>query len=264
MIHSPHSKKTIILICSVIFFQFFSLNSLFSQDAFRNWSIKVEGGLTKFYGDIVTDETTSDKFSYLESVFGIAVAKHLTPVIAIQAEVFKGKLSGKKQQSDGLFVFENDFYELDLEAYIDLTNMFLSYNPERRLSVYLLAGAGAMFFRSVKREVNSGVIYETVGYKENGTDKDNLAFEIVAPLGVGISYYINNKFFIELEASMRWTNSENLDTKTGNTDINDYYSFLTLGLRYKPFINFDSKSSSSMKSRRRKLKKESKIVCRGW
>lgn len=63
-----------------------------------------------------------------------------------------------------------------------------------------------------------------------------LVIEGVALGGLGVSYKLNENWFVRLESANRWMKSDQLDSfESLNTSPYDFYNLTTIGLSYKIF-----------------------------
>jgi cell division protein FtsN len=113
-----------------------------------------------------------------------------------------------------------------------------------KFSPYVSFGISTIGFRSVRRFWSTNqVILPTFGYKTDGVTKSPKQTAMSIPITAGLSYRILPNLQLELEHSVRLTNSDLLDCLKGSTAVNDYYSLTSLGIRYT--IQGRSKNTSA-------------------
>ncbi|MCK9618276.1 MAG: outer membrane beta-barrel protein [Lentimicrobiaceae bacterium] len=238
------------LFISMFFIVFtFIANTLMAQNnVHRNdtksfdpyWFINGNVGIGQFYGNI-SDKNPIEKI-HLESRIstGIHIGRQLTPVWGIRGQLLYGKLnslSGNK--TAGLHMIVENLWEYNLNATANINNMF-KYRPDRKLSVYGVAGIGFSNWESALYRRIDGKKIDGNGTAGNGPGK--LTSETVIPLGLGVNYMLNDNWDINMENTWRYVNSDKLDSRVGGFDY-DIYTSSVLGITYK----FKS-SSTNLKS----------------
>ncbi|MCB2221940.1 MAG: outer membrane beta-barrel protein [Bacteroidetes bacterium] len=199
-----------------------------------NWSVTGQFGLSVFRGDI-------DKSNFIgfPGVFGIAANKQLlsTGMIngGVKAQFNVGKLTGEKNNES----FKNNYiegcinFQVILNRWINRNFRFDKYRP------YAFAGIGFINYRALLWN-NNGDVINGIGYdvieddiETNGSNpnKTSSVTEIIFPVGAGVNYKLNENFNVEVEASSRFINSDQLDARIGFK--NDKYWFFSVGVTYK-------------------------------
>ncbi len=199
-----------------------------------NWSVTGQFGLSAFRGDV-----DKKKFVGFPGVIGLAANKQLlsTGMLngGVKAQFNIGKLTGEKNDES----FKNNYiegclnFQVILNRWINRNFKFEKYRP------YAFAGIGFINYHALLRN-SSGEVINGVGYdvtegdiESNGSDpaKTGNVTEIIFPIGLGVNYKLNDKFNLELEASSRFINSDQLDAKVRFKD--DKYWFFSVGVTYK-------------------------------
>lgn len=158
-----------------------------------------------------------------ESRFGVGVSlsKHLTPAIQLRTDFLTGGLASERR--DSLGYYQGSFLELNMNGRLNIINVLLGENEERKAHVYLMLGAGLSIinseFHNMRNEENI--------IKEEPDEVVSTRF--VMPFGIAFSYKLGKNLDLTLDVSRRL-----LKTQILNTDFN-YYNYTAIGLSY----NFD-------------------------
>ena len=166
----------------------------------------------------------------------LKVGKYITPVWGVRAEIAGAWQSLEKQEYTEHYDYCKKFAEINLDATLNLTNLFFKYNPERKVNVYAFGGP-TMNLSSAVSGYCKTTITGTAG--ENLTEKENINFEsngmkarLGATFGLGLDYNLNSKWAINIESRMGVTPSifgEGSDCRkaeaTGRLTIGARYTF---------------------------------------
>ena len=76
------------------------------------------------------------------------------------------------------------------------------------------------------------VVLPNFGYNIDGVTKANKQTAMSMPMAIGLSYQILPNLQVELEHSLRMTNTDLLDCFKGPSTANDLYSLTSIGLRF--------------------------------
>ena len=205
-------------------------------DLLQGFSLKVSPGALFFYGDMSQDDYNPFKKIPYGSRFGIGlgVIKQFTPYLGVQAQFVAGNLYSKYEFPDnpaGDNDFSGSLVDFSFSARFDPIYLFKEAN--HRWSPYLSAGIASVGYRSVRRNVQTNeVILPVYGYLDDGVTRTSRLVAMSVPLAVGLSYQFSPSFQLELEHSVRMTNTDILDCYKGLTHIQDYYALTSIGLRY--------------------------------
>ena len=210
----------------------------FTQDSglTQGLSLKLSPGALVFYGDMSQDDYNPFKKYPNSSKFGIGfgIIKQFKPYLGIQAQLVTGNLYSKYEVADNLSAstyFEGSLTDFSISARFDPIHLLKIENYG--FSPYLSVGIATVAYRSVRRLVESNtVILPTFGYEDDGVTQSARQIAMSVPMAVGLSYQISPAFQLELEHSVRLTNTDLLDCLRGSTEMNDFYGFTSLGIRY--------------------------------
>lgn len=134
----------------------------------------------------------------------VKVGKYITPVWGVRAEIAGAWQSMEKQEYTEHYDYCKKFAEINLDATLSLTNLFLNYNPERKFNLYVFGGPTMNIASAV-----SGNCKTTITGTAGGTltEKENIKFEehgmkarLGATVGLGIDYNLNKKWALNLDS----------------------------------------------------------------
>ncbi|MCD6332453.1 MAG: SPOR domain-containing protein, partial [Bacteroidales bacterium] len=185
------------------------------------------------------------------SKFGLTASliKQFNSWFAIQIQYGIGSLYSLKTAANTTLQTEmsGSISEFGLAGRFDPLPLFLSGKEPLKISPYITLGVSTLGYRSVRRDFTTHNIYNpAIGYKADGVTKAPRENALAIPMGLGLSYRITPKLAVEGDYAIRLTNTDLLDALVGNTNINDFYSFTTLGLRYY----FDQNSAPARRTNR--------------
>lgn len=126
--------------------------------------------------------------------FNISLGKYITPVWGVRGQI-GGFWQSLDDQDNGYHQYCKKFGELNLDAMLNLTNLFGKYNPDRALDVYLFGGPTMNIGKAVDTELTIKADGTQVSeYTEDGTKA-----RFGATVGLGLAYNISQKWAINLE-----------------------------------------------------------------
>lgn len=224
--------RSYILFFVVITFIFISTqkDSMAQSSQKYNWYINANGGISQLYGDIqqsnnpigkLTDET---KFG-----FGARLGKYVGSVFSLHFQLYNSALSGKDINADRMF--DAQLMEYQLGTTINLTNLIFG-SKERTISVYGTTGIGAAFFRSESFTISTGNLINDYGFQDDPErSKAPRVISLSIPAGLGIDFKLADRWYINLESVMRFTNSDKLDARVAGSNYDACY-YTSLGISY--------------------------------
>ena len=203
------------------------------------WYINANVGLSQYFGDI---QTENNHFSKLQNEtdlgFGVRAGKYISPVFSAHFQFLNANLKGQKGENG--IKFKSDLMEYQLGGTVNFSNLFFK-NKERRISIYGVAGVGAIFFRSEAR-THDGDLVNDCGYTTNGDrKKSKRESAFVFPLGAGLDIKLTDRLYLNLESVLRLTNTDKLDAMIKGSQMDAYY-YSSLGLSY----NFIAKKAKEV------------------
>ena len=149
----------------------------------------------------------------------VKVGKYITPVWGVRAEVGAMWQSLETQEGTGYNDYCKKFVEVNLDGTLSLTNLFLKYNPERKLNFYVFAGPTMNIASAVNgsetKNINISMTYpdivlggsnQTITGTQTETETVDRNYEtegakarIGATAGWGLDYNLNNKWALNIE-----------------------------------------------------------------
>ena len=192
------------------------------------------------YGDIEQSNNPIGKLSDETTFgFGAKLGKYAGPVFSFHFQYYNSALKGFDESADR--EFSTDLMEYQLGTNINLINLFFG-SKERTINLYGTVGIGGIFFRSESQTISTGELLNGYGYtydpeKTKASKESGFAF----PLGAGIDFKLSDRWYVNLESVMHFTNSEILDARVAGPN-NDAYYYTSLGISY----NFFGKKSKEI------------------
>ena len=177
--------------------------------------------------------------------FNVKVGKYITPVWGVRAEIGGAWQSLEKQEYTGYYDYCKMFGEVNLDATLSLTNLFLKYNKDRKLDLYVFAGptmnissAVSSSMKPVEKETEEGDTYsEDVPVFESHCAKARFG----ATAGIGLDYNLNNKWALSIESRFGvtpsifgWGSDCRSAEATGRLTVGAKYTFGGKGFCTKP------------------------------
>ena len=227
--------------------------------------INAEGGLSVNHTDLANygfvpfyqegKFVLNDGYVFKNFDGAIGLGYQLGKVIGINGKFGLGTLGGEKHGQlltpngntkddyKDLQLTKTSFMEANLNLNFNLTNLFFGYNPRRVFNFIPHIGIGGIRYKAGK--VNQLGATEQDATKAILPDRDaDLTFTV--PVGAELNFNLSKKVDLYLDYTFTWAGNDKLDQvekvaydKNGNRGIegvqvvNDMYSHLNLGLRYK-------------------------------
>lgn len=186
-----------------------------------------------FYGDIQQYEWGVPYREDYRAAYGLIFRKQITPVFGLGWQLLNGKLHGTKihDREGGTLnlMFDASVFEYNMHSFIDVSSLFAGYNPNRRLTVYSIAGLGFSNWKTELRDYKTGKLIRENGFSGKGPGKRTT--EVVVPVGMGLRFNINDRIALNYEGTLRGVYSDILDATEGGFKY-DIYSYSSLGLTY--------------------------------
>jgi len=195
------------------------------------WELNLNGGFSTFFGDLKQNSILPSSTAPSEWKLGggFMFGRQHSPVFGFRFQLLTGELLGTKQELDRFF--ESNYYEANLNATINLNNLFGDYKADRKFNFYLVGGIGLNNYNSVLKEISTGDVIAYHGYGF-GKGIGGRTLEGVLLAGVGVDYTINDKFSVTFESVSRGMNSDMLDVMV-DAKKHDFYNYTSFGITYK-------------------------------
>jgi len=189
------------------------------------WDMQLSGGPFISYGDIQNHNLVYPKLDNGNAwKFGGAysLAYNLSRSIGLRGQLKYAEIGGAvPSQGD---YFQGTVMDASLQLKFNFNEIFGNHNAYRTVNIYSLLGVGLSNWDTEKNI--SGPI------NHNPLEIDERTTEGFIPAGLGLSFRLSDKFDLNLEGLMNVTNSDLLDTRTKDREL-DSYSYTSLGLTYK-------------------------------
>ncbi|MCG8582545.1 MAG: DUF6089 family protein [Bacteroidales bacterium] len=202
----------------------------------EGFSVSGRIGANYFYGDLVDDGRTHVSL-------GFNADKEINTYLALRASIMTGKMSGKqiagdKSDPDLIYAYFDNFYtELNAGATFKPLNLFMGYFRQRSFNPYVIGQVGMIYYGASEYYGNGndqGVPDGTLWREKNGISPSVAG-------GLGLSYWINSQWSINVEAIGTLPFSDELDGHSEwsspdgtvyQTDANDFYYTTTVGITF--------------------------------
>ncbi|MCF8307929.1 MAG: porin family protein [Bacteroidales bacterium] len=190
------------------------------------WNVQLSGGPVIFYGDIMNDYTLYPPLDNNDAWnFGGALNLEysLNRYLGLRGQLKYGQIGGIKSQSN--LKFDGDLLDASLQAKLNFNEALGNHNPYRSFNTYGLLGIGHSYWATERNDTEKS--------SDDGIFK--MSPEAFSPIGLGLSYRINENLNVNLEgvANILY-NADDLDEFSGSGEFErDMYSYTTLGLTYK-------------------------------
>jgi OmpA-OmpF porin, OOP family len=194
----------------------------FSHDAFRTWSIGVNGGLLTPY-TIFGMKEQDFKSPHEEFGYGGYIKDQLLPSFGIQADFLGGKVGGAVTSADqGSNTYSS--FSTKINYAVDLVGNFTFANINWRhqqgyIQPYVTLGGGYMSYSPVYNGPN-GVV------NNEGTSR-----EFYTPVGVGLKLNVARGVNVDLGYQVNFVNNDNFDGLVSGP-TSDRFSYAHAGLEF--------------------------------
>lgn len=230
-----YSRHILLLVILLNCFNLKSQNSDFNNGLFKNWSVNLHVGNTQYFGDISNGSNPFTLLKYNTAwAYGIGVSKQISPVFGIRSQFIKGKFKGRKDNytngAPANLKFTADYFELNLNTTIDLFNIIMSYNAERRINLYGIFGIGLSHFQGESINYKTNTIIRSFGH-DMGSGLGGWQVEGMLYGGGGLKVRINKSFDAFGEITLKSIANDDLDGQVGGFKF-DMFSYNCIGISY--------------------------------
>ena len=220
--------------------------------------ISAEGGLSINHTDIANygglafiqdGAFTIDNYLFNNFDGKLGLGYQLGKVIGVNAKFGMGSIAGEKhgqQLVQNGFVANNPtvankgfedvmldkttFMEGNLNLTFNFTNLFFGYNPRRVFNFIPHIGIGGIRYKA-------GAVTSTTGATSPNLAAKDAEMTYTVPVGAELNFNVARKLDLFIDYTFTWAGNDKLDQVEKLPDdiqvINDMYSSLNLGLRYK-------------------------------
>ncbi|WP_418697451.1 OmpA family protein [Bacteroides sp.] len=168
---------------------------------------------TKYYTDKASDNifvgvgvggmaVINDGINTPTMNFNISVGKYITPVWGVRGQI-GGIWQSLDDQDSGYHRYCKKFGEINLDAMLNLINLFGGYNPNRAFDLYVFGGPTM----NLGKAVDTDLTIDAAGNKSYAYTEDGLKARFGATVGLGLAYNLSSKWAINLEGRLGVTPS---------------------------------------------------------
>ena len=170
--------------------------------------------------------------------FNVSVGKYINPVWGVRGQI-GGLWQSLDKQDNDYYGYCKKFGEINLDAMLNLINLFGGYNPDRAFNLYLFGGPTMNIGKAVDTNIT---LNPTTGEDSRTYVEHGLKARFGATVGLGLGYDITDKWALNLEARAGVTPSIFGDASdcrkaeaTGRLTIGAAYTFG--GKKFVPLVS---------------------------
>jgi hypothetical protein len=236
-------KKALVLLLTVIFIQQITAqnNEKANRPTHENEvSIGISAGAVLFWGD-GSDNVTLPFGKYFDKVenelsLDVFYETRIRPWIGVQTLLLKGNANGHREfwnhGGPANFRFEAEFYQFNMQANVYPLGFF-EQRKQSRIQPFASVGLGAVAYRTAKYHLLTDELLNYYGYDDANLTSGNFIMDIIVPFGFGSDVILNRNWSVRVQNSFVYVTSDKFDGHIGRgTDINDMYTYTTLGFKY--------------------------------
>lgn len=170
---------------------FTAVNAQEKQDKNNNIYIGAGiGGMT-----VINDGINSPTMN-----INVKLGKYITPVWGVRAEIAGAWQSLEKQEYTGYSEYCKKFGEINLDATLSLTNLFLKYDENRALDFFVFAGPTMNLASAVSGTTNISGVAGGSTTTTNSFESHGTKARLGATAGLGLDINFNNKWAMSIES----------------------------------------------------------------
>lgn len=254
------SKLLMIVVMAILPVTFYAQGNQ-TKPVEKYFYLFAEGGLSINHTDLANYGSVpfyqENKFmvdNYLFKNFDVqlGLGYQFSKVLGLNAKFGTGSIAGEQHQRYWLFtpigmtgklndlqLDKTTFMEANLNLTLNLTNLFFGYNPRRVFNLIPHVGIGGIRYHAgaVNQLTNTTATVDPVVGTQLLAKKTDAEMTYTVPVGAEINFNIAPKLDIFLDYTFTYAGNDKLDQTTKNVEdiqiINDMYSSLNLGLRFK-------------------------------
>lgn len=201
------------------------------------FKLGINGGTSVFFGDIREYRWWPSSGNPGEWNFagGLTLGYQFTPVAEIRMQGLLGRLSGTRTEWNTYF--QTEFLETNISTTLNLNNLFGRTRVDRFLNIYGIVGIGLVQYNTEVKELGSGHTVKKVGHGY-GKGINGSTLQGILLYGLGLDFYVNDRWGLQLETANRVMDSDALDGVESGYPL-DYYNYTSLGITYKFGYNYN-------------------------
>jgi outer membrane protein OmpA-like peptidoglycan-associated protein len=197
------------------------------EKKFSHWSVTLEGGISKFDGDINQKYNEVIPNSFRQVCWGASVEYNLTPIWSVGADYY----NLPSRASASYYTLSNLIQTAELFVGMNITKTIYK-NTKSKWNLWLTLGAGLAVYNVDYVTQQDGMLNESSGLIDRST-KFNDGMAVSFPVGALIEYNINKSLALGARLVFRGFNKDNLDGRNFWGVTNDYVEYGVLQLRWK-------------------------------
>ena len=141
----------------------------------------------------------------------------------------------KGVKPNGNLKFQAQTIEGNFSININPLLLFIPYRTDQLWAPYIILGIGLSYYNSDLMSIAENTTVASRGYDSDSGFLGRV-IEGVALGGLGVSYKINENWYVRFETANRWMNSDKFDSfESLNRSPYDFYNLTTFGVSYKIF-----------------------------
>lgn len=242
-------NKTIKILTFLLLFLFSNsiVNAQHTYSFSESWGIGANFGLNYFYGDVndntgrIWNNTPLSGFYYTDKniMGGLTFSKSFNNIWGIRSNFTIGNLSGSNEKT--LMNFKATVYTFDMDASFQFIDYFLKRPETTKFKYYVFAGIGSCVYHSIRRDTKTNHFLGGIGYdlKGNSTGYTTSMYE---KIGLGIAYQLNKKWLFNFETSLKFINTDYLDSYYSSSSKLEGIGYMSFGFIYKFDLNLNFNS----------------------
>ncbi|MBR4391844.1 MAG: hypothetical protein IKT08_07065 [Bacteroidales bacterium] len=252
------SKLLMIVIMAILPVTFYAQGHQ-SKPVEKYFYLFAEGGLSINHTDLANygfipflqdGKFTVDNYVFKNFDGQVGLGYQFGKVLGMNAKFGTGTLAGEKHHQElaplglsqnyrDLQLVNTTFMEANLNLTFNLSNLFFGYNPRRVFNFIPHVGVGGIRYHA--GAVNHISPFSSATGEGGTTEllpaKTDAEMIYTVPVGAELNFNVAPKLDIFLDYTLTWAGNDKLDQTTKAKDdiqvINDMYSALNLGLRFK-------------------------------
>ncbi len=152
--------------------------------------------------------------------------------LGLKANVGYGSFNGGYENHN---LEQLNYFEANLNLTLDLTNIILGYNPDRKFSAIPHIGLGQLQYRINLTNADGSTFFKAGYSKDSNVDKGGInGRKVVAtvPMGLELNYKINPQWNVYLDFTTNYTDSDLIDGLKPGDHHSDWFYSINLGANY--------------------------------
>lgn len=154
----------------------------------------------------------------------VGIGYQFDNILGIKVNFGYGGLNGKFSKYT---IAESNYFEGNINLTVNLTDIILGYNPDRKFNIVPHIGIGQVRYRIKLNDVNGNRVYQ------NGYDKKHgRKVAATIPMGIEFDYSINPSWKVFVDLTANYADTDLLDGVASGKH-NDWFSTVNIGANYR-------------------------------